>query len=119
MSKLTPQQAWEHIKSVWPNATHVCRYGEHGLTLSYMANAAKIDWPEGVDRWPPPEPKYREPTMADVGKMVEVRQNQSQEWKPRTLIYISNTEIKFITLCDDRNPWEWKFARIKDEGAAS
>ena len=118
MSKLTPQQAWEHVKALWPNAPRILKYKGDQFIIDSSSREVNIDWPEGVDRWPPLEPKYREPTMADVGKMVEVRQNPQQEWKHRNLIYISNAKSKFITLCDGRDPWEWTYARIKDEGAA-
>jgi hypothetical protein len=78
MSNLTPAEAFEHAKALWPAIQSIRRYHETEDSLGWVVVGfilqrfdAKIDWPADVDRWPPPEPEWREPTMTDVGKMVE------------------------------------------------
>ena len=67
----------------------------------------------------PPAPQYREPTAADVGKMVEVRCSNKDEWVIRELLsVIGNSEIerRFICRILETNVGAfWDFARIKNE----
>jgi hypothetical protein len=123
---LTPQQAFEHCKALWPNIDFIGKHeGGHdngwvkiGYALERLGTI--IDWPPGVDRWPPPEPKYREPTMADRDKMIEVRLCENDEWVKAKLIYIRNGGFRFITIKDASESLGWyAYARIKDEGATS
>ena len=119
MRKLTPQQAWEHVKALWPNAPRILKYKSDQFIIDSSSREVNIDWPPGVDRWPPPEPKYREPTMADVGKMVEVRYNERQHWIPRKLIYVlrEGFRLRFTTVSQNEDVIIcFEMARIKDEG---
>jgi hypothetical protein len=127
MSKLTPQQAFEHAKTLFPLAKYV-RKVDHSVWVWFVEPISShefsyyiggnVNWPPGVDRWPPPEPKYREPTMADVGKMVEVRDFASSQWtKPARLLH--RGETNFVVLSEAGFGSNWTYARIKDEGAAS
>jgi hypothetical protein len=67
----------------------------------------------------PPAPQYREPTAADVGKMVEVMCSNKDEWVIRELLsVIGNSEIerRFICRILETNVGAfWDFARIKIE----
>jgi hypothetical protein len=70
----------------------------------------------------PPAPQYREPTQADVGKMVEVRDREKEPWQARELLALIGDETivrRFV--CRDLpggvNCFHWKFARIKIEEA--
>jgi len=50
MSKLTPEQAWVHVKALWPNATCMEKFA-----MINNFSITSIDWPAGVDRYPPKE----------------------------------------------------------------
>jgi hypothetical protein len=68
----------------------------------------------------PPAPKYREPTQADVGRMVEVRDSQDHRWENFELLAVIRDESIFERfVCRDRedalDSINWKFARIKIE----
>lgn len=125
MSKLTPEQAWQHVKALYKDADGieqgssnqetVVRMGQYQRPLTlYRMN--EIDWPEGMDRYPPPEPQYREPTQADVGKMVEVRYNDVSDWSERMLIAILPSHYPRRFLCQSDVHWQsycdWLEARI-------
>jgi hypothetical protein len=69
---ITPQQAYEAAKVLWPGATRVLRKGSTGFIYfggdTYIAAeiANRIEWPKGVDQWPAPEPKWRDATFDDL-----------------------------------------------------
>jgi hypothetical protein len=126
MSKLTPEQACEIGQKFfggkcsvhnWPGKGNVIccsRLGGDG----YVAFFPEIDWPEGMTRYPPPEPKYREPTQKDVGKMVEVRDFDRDDWCPvraKLLAVIdAGVVFRFIVSFDamSRDWTKWRQARI-------
>jgi hypothetical protein len=66
----------------------------------------------------PPAPQYREPTQADVGKMVEVRGREKEPWQYRELLaVIGDEKIRRRFVCrdfiDGVSSFAWEFARIK------
>lgn len=101
--KITPEQAWQHVKALWPDAIGLSR-DEFGASLLFRNRSnglsVSIDWPEGMDRYPPAEPTYREPTQADVGKMVEVRDHHSQRWQTHELLAILPTVYQYRYIVD-------------------
>jgi hypothetical protein len=123
---LTPQQAWEHAKALFPLTSIIrkvdnsawCFFTEpiSNHEFSYYIGG-NVNWPPGADRWPPPEPKYREPTMADVGKMVEVRDNTNTVWNGKGKL-LHRTGDNFVVLSTAGFGSNWMHARIKDEGAS-
>jgi hypothetical protein len=104
---------------VWRKA----KIGE--LYLSSAYNRVKIrqtrtdDFLNVIVPTTPPAEQYREPTAADVGKMVEVRCSNKDEWVIRELLsVIGNSEIerRFICRILETNVGAfWDFARIKKE----
>jgi hypothetical protein len=90
---ITPQDALVHFQALWPWASNlhkgrsvgeVVLRGENPGDVTRLYSQA-IDWPEGVDRWPPPEPaeQWREAVMPqDWGKPCRVRDNDDQIWIP-------------------------------------
>jgi len=116
MKNLSPEQAWEKVKATNPNAKYIYRVLRDGWAVE--PREPGIDWPEGVDRWPPPEPRWREPTMADVGKMVEVRDNTNTGWNGKGKL-LHRTGDNFVVLSTAGFGSNWMHARIKDEGAAT
>lgn len=132
MSKLTVEQAWQHVKALWPDAAFIIKNGLHPGTIYQCKESfceqhadftARIDWPEGVIRWPPREPTYREPTQADVGKMVEVRDAEHETWKKKVLLAIlpPHYECRYIvdnTRYDTEGCFDYfVYARIAVDGA--
>jgi hypothetical protein len=79
------------------------------------------DWLEDCDSWDwEPEPQYREPTQADVGKLVEVRDSDDQPWGKLELLAVLPADIKyrFLSRYNEGRFHSWKYARIKDNGTA-
>jgi hypothetical protein len=72
----------------------------------------------------PPAEQYREPTAADVGRVVEVRDSEDadHDWQARELLaVIGDKKVDQRFVCRDRNSEKkslnWRFARIKIEGS--
>lgn len=84
MSKqLTPAEAFEHVKALWPsvrviyitqNGSMAREHGGHEKSPIFT-----IDWPDGVTEWPP-QPKWETPVLlTDLGKECEFSAD-SEEW---------------------------------------
>ena len=76
--KLTPEQAFAHVKALWPCAERL-RLTTTGITWAYEADGVpykalryvEIDWPKGVTEWPL-QPKWETPVLPfDWGKECE------------------------------------------------
>jgi RES domain-containing protein len=64
-SKMSPEQAWVHVKALWPEAKYIRRSCDKihadGVKMSWdqclgdfvRLDYVDIDWPEGMDRYPP------------------------------------------------------------------
>lgn len=70
----------------------------------------------------PPAEQYRQPTQADVGKVVEVRDREKEPWQARELLaVIGDEKIRRRFVCRDfidgvfSGSFMWEFARIKIE----
>lgn len=100
---MTPEQAWQHIKALWPDAEYIEPYSTTTSRIRFNLGRVsvqfswEIDW-STVRRYPPAEPQYREPTQADIGKMVEVRDYANQTWRKKALLAIlpSRYECRYI-----------------------
>jgi hypothetical protein len=98
-----------------------CNVGERYLSSAY--NRVKIrqtrtdDFLNVIVPTTPPAEQYREPTAADVGRMVEVSDFQGQWFKYELLAVLpQDISKRFIVrgkAGDDS--YSWKFARIKIE----
>jgi hypothetical protein len=67
-----------------------------------------------------PASKYRKPTQADVGKMVEVSDCRGDSYEVRELLAViidESVDHRFICrdVCIGKNSLAWRFARIKIE----
>lgn len=119
---MTPEQAWEHVRALWPDAAFIVKNGLHPGTIYQCQESfceqhadftARIEWPEGVVRWPPREPQYREPTPADVGKMVQVRDYADHNWRECELLAVLPSKYKNRFLVDFAHAWtSFRFTRI-------
>jgi hypothetical protein len=105
---------------VWKKPNRGQRYFALGLTT----NVSRADFLDNfhpvITPTTPPAPKYREPTQADVGRMVEVRDSQDHRWENFELLAVIRDESIFERfVCRDRedalDSINWTFARIKIE----
>ena len=78
--KLTPEEAWSHVKALWPDAEYIRKrddtirddlvYRGPSLGKSPRLVGCEIDWPPGIYRYPPKE-EWRDAEMPrDWGKEV-------------------------------------------------
>jgi len=121
MTKLTPQEAFEHVKALWPDTVSI-RLHNHGNTLLIdnqsllMHLELKFDWPPGITEWPP-QPKWEEPVLPDDwGKLCELS-HDSITWQTEKLAGFTklndrderlwrNTEGRWFKYCRiDRNKY--------------
>lgn len=68
---------------------------------------------EAADK--PVEPEYREPTIDDAGKEIEIRNNEKGSWDKKKLLgIVPNRELQFVCYTDDENDiyYAWRYARI-------
>jgi hypothetical protein len=78
---ITPKQAYEAAKVLWPDATKVQKRSD--MTSMFCQNGrvsliidAKIDWGD-TDQYPPPEPEWVDAVFPDdVGKQGRVSNNR-------------------------------------------
>jgi hypothetical protein len=77
-----------------------------------------------MDRYPP-KPKYRIPTQADVGKVVEVDDHRciNTAWQKRILLAVlpENQTCRFICQGDisESSHMSWTYARIRCDDEAT
>jgi hypothetical protein len=61
--------------------------------------------------------KYREPTQADVGKMVEVRDYDNESWMKHKLLAMFESHISpYVAEVTCKSHASWRQARIVDDG---
>lgn len=118
--KITPQQALERIQNNVP--TSIERDGSH-WRASIPTEAFEIDWPEGVDQWPPK--KWRVPTEADalLRPVARFRNSSNSSWvysDDRILLAIVSAsgpaaKDRFVSYVHDRGQSaSWDFCEIEN-----
>lgn len=73
MSKITPQQAFEAAKVLWPDATHIGKCKIDEWYIPGLSERVKVEWPVNIDRWPLPESIWRDATIQDFVDEREAR----------------------------------------------
>jgi hypothetical protein len=113
---ITPQQAFEALRVLCPELKAIERTrGNMRVSWAFVdhdAEYAKIDWPEGVDRWPMPEPKWREPLMPqDFGK--KARFGDGHQWPKISLLCgkAENSDFRWL----DNDGSRWSCCQVQDE----
>ena len=91
-----------------------------GMSLVRMANTSESLYVPTVVSTTPPVPQYREPTLTDVGKMVEVRDDSRDQWAKRELLAVIDDDSishRFICRILKSNPLHscWRYAQIRIE----
>jgi len=88
MSKLTPEQVFEHVKALWPSVDSITKVGS-GYGICHKQNevcSVHVDWPEGVTEWPMP-PKWELPSFPDdFNQQVRFRDHEGQLWRYGILV---------------------------------
>lgn len=115
---LTPEQAWEHVKALWPEAARIRKVAERQAEIEGKGGFQTftdsiIDWPEGVDRWPMVEAKvaYREPTIADWNQECEFSDDE-KTWETHKLWGFVNKDEDADLRFFGGISW-WSYARIR------
>lgn len=115
-NRITPQQAFEHLTALWPDTAEIRKHN-HGDTLLIAEDGLpdrlqlKIDWPEGVDRWPMPELKWRDARMPeDYGKAARFS-NGSGTHDEKFYGMLPSGEHRYI----DQNGIAWRHCQVRDE----
>jgi hypothetical protein len=116
-NKITPQQAFEAAKVLWPDTVRIEKRGQGALIYvndtDYVATAfpATIDWPSGVDRWPMPEPKWRNARMPeDYGKQARFSDGHgTHDYLLSGLL--PSGEHRYV----DSHGVRWRYCQVRDE----
>lgn len=114
--KLTPQEAWERVRALIPSAS--CMYMSGGVVRVREAGGhekrfeqLQIDWPEGVDIWPPKETerKWRDARMPeDWGKPVQYFfTKKCLDFYEGTLVGYHGDDPSFVVLDKDEMELYW------------
>jgi hypothetical protein len=123
---ITPQDALVHFQALWPWASNlhkgrsvgeVVLRGENPGDVTRLYSQA-IDWPEGVDRWPPPEPDWRDAVMPqDWGKDARFRDDLDDDWFEEGLTLggfaRDNEVLPYVD--SDGNGWAYCQVRVEPE----
>ena len=77
-AEMTPAEAWEHAKALWPDAVKIernkydtCNVHDNKGHLCRVIAMRQIEWPEGMTEYPPPQKLYRPAIMPTVGEFVD------------------------------------------------
>ena len=119
---VTPQQAFDALRTFDPRIEKIAH--KKGCLMSYIRQhyGGNIEWPEGVEQWPPPEPKWTIPTDEDARSRpaCRVRDSISDEWLDGgILVYADESNSRecyeFYTISKYGFPMAWKFCEIKEQ----
>jgi hypothetical protein len=101
MSKLTPEQAWSHVKALWPNATCMEKFA-----MINNFSITSIDWPEGVDRYPPKE-EWRDAVWPDDwNKPCRYKRIKADNWQDGYIVGNDDSKIPWI-ITPGRSQLHW------------
>jgi len=69
---MTPAEAWEHAKALWPSVTTIYKFDGTTRIRELGGNEKSpvfsVDWPEGMTEYPSPQKLYRPAIVPTVGK---------------------------------------------------
>jgi|688.fasta_scaffold05336_3 hypothetical protein len=110
---------WEHRKEGKQYLTSV-NTDNNGVNLVSTANSDGLLFVPTVVSTTPPVSQYREPTSADVGKIVEVKDSKDGRWNNFELLAVIQDEnILERFVCRDPgdalDSINWKYAQIRIE----
>lgn len=119
MKKLTPKQAFEHLKAMDPGVTEI-RPGEtaegsktmhvecttaSGIDWLSVMPGANIDW-RTYQKWPEEPGTWRAPVLpGDAGKECRVRDFVVDKWQTVTLSGYSNLQGNYCWIDDTETGW--------------
>jgi hypothetical protein len=95
-TELTPQQAFELLKVVFPKAKRIIRDSAFAITFDCDGETS-IVWGETTEY--PPRERWRVPTDADKGKRCRCKRTLSRDWIDCKFICCFNG--RFVVWCED------------------
>jgi hypothetical protein len=95
-TELTPQQAFELLKVVFPKAKRIIRDSAFAITFDCDGDTS-IVWGETTEY--PPREHWRVPTDADKGKRCRCKRTLSRDWTDCKFICCFNN--RFVVWCED------------------
>ena len=123
---ITPQQAFDALRILDPRIEKIadkqgCLMSYNGMYMRRHYNG-NIEWPEGVEQWPPPEPKWTIPTDEDARSRpaCRVRDSISDEWlEGGILVHVSESDppedYRFSSSFERGLLVAWKFCEIQEQ----
>jgi hypothetical protein len=108
--KLTPAEAWEHVKALWPDACALTKdaYGNstlHRTEKQFLLLGDCAEWPEGMDRYPPIAKPRRPARMPeDFGKPAWFRDSIHDHWTKGELCGLTKSPFEHW-VDEDGNQW--------------
>jgi len=113
-NKLTPEQAWQHVKAIMPFAKALKKrnalFNSHYIELPHdqfiELLCCEIEWPDGMYSYPPePEKQWRAAVMpADWGRRCRVKNHGSTEWQETYVLGCTMNGKRWFA--DNRNIWD-------------
>lgn len=113
--ELTPQEAFELLKLVFPMLTSIEKDRQRDYTMkSDRYTEAKINW--GDTKEYPPKKKWRVPTDADKGKRCRFCDHVDKDWTEiESAKFICTWRDGFMVEYITGTPASWKYCEVLDE----
>ncbi len=112
-TELTPQEAFECYKTVYPDAKGISKT-THGYTVQLGNGGPIINWGDITEY--PPKKKWRVPTDADKGKRCRYKDEEKAEWMNRdNVLFMSTWNEGFWIVYGNEAPCFWKHCEVLDE----
>jgi hypothetical protein len=109
-TELTPQQAFELLKVVFPKAKRIIRDSAFAITFDCDGETS-IVWGETTEY--PPRERWRLPTDADKGKRCRYRDNDKAVWIAREDVsFMCTWNDSFWVVYGKEVPCLWKFCEV-------
>lgn len=110
--ELTPQEAFECYKTLYPNATEI-RKTSDGYTAQLGDGKHVINWGNTTEY--PPRQRWRVPTDNDKGKKCRCKHKHDDEWKYER-VFITEFEGKFLAkVVADNSKTSYAMCEVIDE----
>jgi hypothetical protein len=108
-TELSPQEAFELCKVVWPNLKQLHR------TIINHVDVGKdcINWGDLTEY--PPRKRWRVPTEADRGKKCRYKDHENGEWiENDDRVFWSNWPNGFLVQADGKYPITYRYCEVLD-----
>jgi hypothetical protein len=100
-TELTPQEAFQLLKVVFPKAKRIIRDFAFAITFDCDGETS-IVWGETTEY--PPKQRWRVPTDADKGKKCRCKREDANYWRERKFVCCFNN--RFVVWCENSQACE-------------